>query len=258
MYRRARRPRRTFERAVERRIQGCRARAERPLTRADTAHLPPLVRRYVHESGALGEPRVRNVRAEMNARMRTTPEDDWIELRMEQYSFFGDPARFLYLHGFPVVGLHEYRTTDGGVTASMQVSFGGLYPITEVDGPEMAQSETVTFLNDMVLLAPGTLVDERISWETVDSNTVEAVFTNGDLEVSARLLFDDDGRLVDFVSDDRYYIPDEQTCKRVRWSTPVDEGALIWRLPDGPFKAADVEVLDVEYNVEAARQPCRS
>ena len=45
-------------------------------------------------------------------------------------------------------------------------------------GPKMDQSETVTFFNDMCVLAPATLIDRSIHWQTVDEHSVDATFTH--------------------------------------------------------------------------------
>jgi hypothetical protein len=91
----------------------------------------------------------------------------------------------------------------------------------DASGPELDRAETVTLLNDMCLLAPSSLIDATIHWESVDSVSVRARYTVGTNTISAMLLFNDEGELVNFVSEDRLVAsPDGRQFMRQRWSTP--------------------------------------
>jgi len=124
------------------------------------------------------------------------------------------------------------------------------------------QSETVTLLNDMCILAPATLIDPHIEWQNVDARTVCARFTNGAYAISATLYFGEDGLLANFVSDDRLRAsPDGRTFARLRFSTPVRNyreygatrlaahGEARWTLPQDEFIYGECDVQDVVYNV---------
>jgi hypothetical protein len=63
----------------------------------------------------------------------------------------------------------------------------------------------------------------------------------------ARLVFNEDGDLVNFISDDRYYIPMDGSRQQARWSTPISGyrekdgqrrgivGEAVWQLPEGDY-----------------------
>jgi len=183
----------------------------------------------------------------------------------EQFNRFGeDSARLFFIEasmfGIPVDVLHVFR----GPTASMRATLLSVRPLVDVVGPEMAQSETVTLLNDLCLLAPGALADPSIEWEPVDSRSARAVFTRGSYTARALLSFDGAVNLVDFVSDDRLAAsPDGKTFTRKRWSTPVSsyrtfggwraaaKGEARWHAPapDGEFAYLEFELVDIRYNV---------
>lgn len=86
----------------------------------------------------------------------------------------------------------------------MDIRLLSLFKVTYVAGSEMDISETVTFFNDICVLAPAALIDKRITWQEIESNRVKAVFTNNDISISAWLYFNERGELVNFVSEDRY------------------------------------------------------
>jgi len=144
----------------------------------------------------------------------------------------------------------------------MDVRAAALIPVVRSAGDEMFQSETVTLLNDMCLFAPATLLDPGLVWEEFDKRTARVSFTNGGVAVRAELTFHEAGELIDFVSDDRYWVwADGKNALRRRWSTPVHAyrsygpmrliaaGEGRWNTPDGSFAYVELEVDDVVYNV---------
>jgi hypothetical protein len=246
-----------YEREVEARLAG--PIRPQPLTEADIAHLPAPVQRYLRVTGAVGQPRVHHMKATWAGRIREGPDDPWMEFTAEQHDFVDEPARFFHLSarrgGLPVDVLHAYHS---GV-ATMRVRLLSLFPLADARGAEMRQSETVTVLNDLCLFAPGALIDPRIRWEEVDAHTVRAHYTVPPHTISATLIFNDAGELVDFVSDDRMASIDG-TFERWRWSTPTSEyrafgplrvssgGEARWHAPEGDFSYIQLELLELEIN----------
>jgi len=230
------------------------------LTEEDIRDLPEPVQKYLIYVGAVGKEKVKNMRIEFDGEFKTDPQRDWVKMKAYQYSFFNDPTRQYYIEtkvkSLPVVGLHSYIKG----TATMLIKLAGLITVADGKGKEMDQGETVTVFNDMCVLAPATLIDERIKWETIDDTTVKATFTNYNSKISATLYFNEKGQLVNFISDDRFYSPTGKDYERVRWSTPVSEyreingmrlptyGEAIWHFPEGEYSYARVNIIEVEYN----------
>ncbi len=219
------------------------------------------MRRYVRATGALGRPRPRNVRVEFDAGMRRRPGADPMPSTSIQFNFFDRPTRLFLMEarmfGLPVRALHIYRDE----TATFRVRVASLVDMVNLSGPEISAAETVTVLNDMCVMAPGALADPRLSWEAIDDRSSRVRFTNGPHTVTATLVFDDDGLLVDFVSDDR---PDSSTGTFVprRWRTPLSDyrpiaggvrvattGATVYDHPDGPFTYGEFRMRSIAYDV---------
>jgi hypothetical protein len=232
-----------------------------PLQEDDLARLPEPVRRYVRATGAVGRPRPRNVRVEFDAGMRRRPGADPMPSTSIQYNFFDRPTRLFLMKarmfGLPVRALHIYRNE----TATFRVRVASLVDMVNLAGPEISAAETVTVLNDMCVMAPGALADPRLSWEDVDDRNSLVRFTNGPHTVTATLVFDDDGLLVDFVSDDR---PDSSNGTFIprRWSTPLSDyrpiadgvrvatkGATVYDHPQGPFAYGEFRMRSIAYDV---------
>lgn len=162
-----------------------------------------------------------------------------------------------FMKGLPVSVWHSYHNQ----AATMQVKIASLVPIVDLSGKELTTAETVTLFNDMCLVAPGALIDRRIRWREIDAQQVEATFTNGAYSIKATLKFNDKGELVDFVSDDRFYLTPENKLRRERWSTPVGDykdfdgrrivtrGEAIWHLKDGSYTYGKFLLKKIDYNV---------
>ncbi len=193
--------------------------------------------------------------------MKPDREKAWTHVNVQQFSTLDTFERHFYLNmkmgPLFIYGLHSYKD----VTAIMDIRLAGLLRIVNGKGKEMDKAETVTVLNDMCIMAPGSLIDERITWETIDSLTAKAIFTNEDITVSAILYFNKEGQLINFVSNDRYYSPTGDKYESIPWSTPISHyqningynlatyGEAIWMFTDGDYCYAKFNIKDVKYNI---------
>jgi hypothetical protein len=217
------------------------------LTEADLAALPPPVRRYIALTGSVGRPVVTEIRLRFEATMYDAPGAEGMAGPVSQANRFDTPERLFLMtsrmKGLPVTVLHDF-STDG---AQMTVRLAGLLNVVDLSGPDLTRTETVTILNDLAFFAPSRLTDPRLSWTPVDDTRARVTFTLGANSVTADLVFDAAGELVDFISDDRGMLQKDGTLRILRWTTPMGayrdlggwrlatEGEAIWHLPEGPF-----------------------
>ena len=231
------------------------------LTLEDIQQLPEPIQKYLIYVGAVGKPKIQNVRAVWSGNMKRTLKSGWMKINPQQYNFFEEPARIFYIKskvmGIPFDGLHLYA----GAEATMQIKVASMFQVVDAFGEKMSHGETVTVLNDMCFLAPATLISKNIQWETIDSQTVKAQFTNDNITVSAILKFNAQGELIDFISEDRFYCEDGKTYLSYKWSTPIKDyieiegrkvpscGEAIWHIPyEGEFCYAKFDLKEIEYN----------
>jgi hypothetical protein len=231
----------------------------------DLDHLPPIVKKYLIQSGVVGTEQLFNMRIKFEGRLRSKPQDSWMNFSSEQYNFFDHPARIFFIKaykmGIPAMGIHQYR--DG--KASMVIKLLGLFKIVDARGAEMDQGETVTVFNDMCCMAPATLIDRSIQWEIIDPVTVKAKFTNGKITISSSLIFNESGELLNFISNDRFETADGKTYNNYPWSTPVREtkvikgirvcsaASTIYHRPDNDFCYGEFILKEIEYNCKEFR-----
>ena len=193
------------------------------VTEADLERLPAPLAGYLRVSGAVGLPRVASFYAVVHGRIRSGPDKRWMTFTGKQFNTYGaaPPRRLFLMHavmfGVPVSVLHIFS----GV-ASMRARLLGLVPVMAASGSDMTRAETVTLLNDLVVLAPAAIVDAPMDWLPLNEHMVVGTIRIGEQTVSATLTFDAEHRLVCFVSDDRLRASrDGKSFIRQRWSTPI-------------------------------------
>ncbi|WP_338240873.1 DUF6544 family protein [Aurantiacibacter hainanensis] len=217
------------------------------LTQDDLASLPEPVQRYVSLTGSVGRPVVTEIVLHFDAVMYEAPDAPGMSGPVVQYERFDAPHRLFFMttrmKGLPIAVLHDFNRDK----ASMRVRAAGLVNVVDVEGPDLTRTETVTILNDLAFFAPSRLTDPRLSWTAIDDRRARVDFTLGPNTVSAELVFNEAGELVDFVSDDRGMLEKDGSLTIARWTTPLgnyrefdgwrlaSEGDAIWHTPDGPF-----------------------
>ncbi len=244
--------------AVDRSMVLARAVPEHRIKEVDLAPLPPPAQRFLRATGVVGSLRPRSMRITFEGSIRGF-DGPWMPFTTVQVNTFDEPARIFWIDatmkGIPTKGLHAYENG----TATMLIKLLGMVPVMEAHGPEMDQAETVTWLNDLCLFAPGALLDPRITWIPVDDHSAKATFSHRDIAISAVLVFDAADRLVDFISDDRYAMQDD-TAVRMGFSTPARDhrlinglllpgyGEAVWLRSDGPYPYGRFTVRSVTYD----------
>ncbi len=227
------------------------------LTENELTPLPAPVQRYLRYAGVVGKPKVKNMRIVFEGEMRDRGKD-WFPFRSVQYNFFQEPTRLFFMKGkmfgITVPGYHRYLEGK----ATMDIRLFGWFPVVYKAGDLMNQTETVTLFNDLCLMAPAALIDDRIVWETIDDSTAKATFTNRGITISAILYFNEQGQLINFVSNDRSVIDE---MREYPFSTPVSDyqhingfhliakGDAVWHYPEGKFTYGKFILKEIEYNV---------
>ena len=231
------------------------------LTESEIAFLPHSVKKYLRYTGAVGKPKVNNIKASFSGKIRKDKKSEWMKLNSEQHNFMAYPTRLFFLDAIknymPVAGFHCFKNG----TAFMDIRLFSIFKEEYQSGNEMDISETLTFFNDMCVLAPATLIDSRIEWLELERNKVKATFTNNGIKVTATLYFNEKGELVNFVSEDRYSIGENSSITKHTWSTPLREyktinnyklasyTETIYTYPSGDFTYATFTLKNIEYNL---------
>lgn len=192
------------------------------VTEADLAPLPEPVQRYLRYVGVVGKPVPQRFHVRFNGRIRGGANEPWMAFSGEQLSVVRGPTRLFFMRasrsGVPFDALHVYDRE----AARMRVKLMSIAPMVDASGAEFSRTETVTIFNDLCIMAPAALIDPSIRWRVIDPRNVEATYTNGPHSIRATLVFNAEGALENFISDDRPALAsDNKTFTPQRWSTPV-------------------------------------
>ena len=211
----------SFKKEVEAALMKTTSMPDTILTEKDIQDIPEVVKKYIRYTGSVGKPKVVNFKVNFKGQIRKDEHADWMPFTSIQYNFPASSTRLFFIRAtmkkLPVAGFHCFKN---GI-AFMDIRLLSLIKVQYQSGIEMGIAETVTFFNDMCCMAPATLIDKRIKWLESDSTKAKASFTNNQVTITAWLYFDDSGALINFISDDRLAFLENQTMKKIQWSTPL-------------------------------------
>lgn len=232
------------------------------LTEEDTRDLPLPVKKYLHYTRSIGQPKIKNFKVEFTGGIRKKGQQTFMPFNSEQYNFPAAAARLFFMNAkmmqLPVAGYHCYRNGS----AFMDIRLLSLFKVQYQEGNEMNIAETVTFFNDMCCMAPATLIDKRIQWLQVNGDTVEAAFTVNKNTIKASLTFNEEGQLLNFISYDRFAQMSDGSMQRLRWSTPLKDykeingyrlpgyAEAVYTYPDGDFVYGSFRLKNIMYNLQ--------
>jgi hypothetical protein len=218
---------------------------ERVVTADEIAHLPSVVRRYLHFMGVVGQPRAWAFRVRFQGKFRIRRGLGWMPAEAWQYNsavqigrLFVMRIRFAGL--IPMYGRDTYLRGHGRMTGKLF----GRFTVVEGHGPEFDIGELTTYLNDAIMLAPSMLLMPSTTWTEVDGHSFDITLVDAGRSVTGRVYIDDTGAPFDFSTTDRFAdLP--SGLVRAEWRTPVQNwhsidgrvvpGQLsaVWRLADG-------------------------
>jgi hypothetical protein len=161
----------------------------------------------------------------------------------------------------PIIGRDTYLAGRG----RMLIRVLDRFQVGDGQGEEYDIGELVTYLNDLVLMAPSMLLVPEVQWRAVDPDSFDVSLTNAARTVSARGFLVERGAPRDFSTTDRFMADpaNPKRLMRARWTTPVSEWAMVngrslpfrakavWHLAAGDFCYAELELMldSVAFNV---------
>lgn len=187
------------------------------ITESDIADLPPVVQRYFRYSNVIGKPKIDSFSFTMTGKIRQSADAKWMDFTSRQYNLISEPSRVYYVRGqgTPMSGVDSYIDGKG----RMHIKLFNLISVGDSTGPEMDQSALVSFLNDMSICPPA-YFSAPVEWEQVGPDQAKLRLSHRGMTVEALLTFDQEGRLLNWETDDRYADVDGQALPD-KWSTPM-------------------------------------
>ena len=246
------------------------AEIERFMSRADNSreivvsaemleNLPPPVKRYLVNTGVIGKTIPNTVRLKQTGRLRETEEKPWMNFVADEY-FTVDPPGFIWVGTVKKLGLPIMQVRDSCLDGKGGMLFkaGGFFTVGNETGVEFDEATLMRYLNEMMWF-PAAYLSEYISFEPVDSTSAQVNIDIHGKSASAKMLFGDGGKLVNFVAERHRKIGD--AFEMETWSTPIDTygvsgglklplgGAGVWHLESGDLEYIQLQIEEIEYDV---------
>jgi len=233
------------------------------ITERDIAALPEPVQKYFRHCGYLGKEKMINAEVEWkDVYIKMSADKKWISLDCYQFNSVPEPTRIVYMKSsilgvFPFEGRDKYQDGHG----NMLIKLLKIIKVADAKGKEMDESALVTILAE-TLIIPTYALQDYIKWYAIDSNTVKALIKYNGTEVSGLFYFNEQGEIIRFQTDDRYYSEKGTKYKKVKWSGvlgnyiekngikfPSDFRA-IWHNEEGDFEYFKGTIADIKYNIK--------
>jgi hypothetical protein len=218
---------------------------ESVVTADEIAHLPQVVRRYLHFMGVVGQPRAWSFRVRFHGKFWLRRGLGWMPAEAWQYNSAVQVGRVFVMRiqfagAIPMYGRDTYLAGHGRMTGKLF----GRFTVVDGEGPEFDIGELTTYLNDAIMLAPSMLLMPSTTWTEVDGESFDITLVDAGRSVTGRVFIDDTGAPFDFSTTDRFAaLP--SGLVRAEWRTPVSNWhsidgrvvpghvSAVWRLPHG-------------------------
>lgn len=223
----------------------------------DPAALPPPVRRYLAQAGALGRAPLRAVRLVHGGTFVPGVGKAPLPIHGEQY-LTADPPGFVWWGRLRVApGLRlEARDRSRRGAGNMWIVLASTFTLQDASGPELDQGALLRLLGELTW-CPTALLDGRyVSWAPVDERRAHATLRVGGREVTATFEFGADGfparflaqryRDVDGVGVLTPFAGSTRDFRDVGGVKVPFRLAATWLLEGGPLEYASWEVERVE------------
>ena len=240
------------------RLRAGAARDIRVVTADMVAILPAPVQRYLAWSGVIGKPIPAIVRLTQTGRIRGSEDGAWMPLEAEETYSTNPPAfawkAFLPSRNLPVaLGRDEYLDGEGSILIKML----SLFPVADESGERLREAALTRYLNEMMWF-PAALASDDVTWTAIDDASAKVSLHDRGVHASAIVLFDDEGRIVNF----RALRFNTQTRRMETWETPISaygvfaglnlpaRGSAVWKRSNGDFAYVELEITGVEYDTD--------
>jgi hypothetical protein len=231
------------------------------IQRADLEGLPPVVQKWMEQSGVVGKERIVAVRLKQKASMRTKEEGPWMPADVQQYFRVDEPG-FIWkvrVNTAPLLyfaGRDKYEDGRG----HMLIKVLSLVKVADARGKEIDQGTMLRYLAETMCF-PSAALSNYIKWEEVDANSARATMTYGGVTASGVFTFNQKGEVVNFVAQ-RYgdfngqylmktWVINMREYKEFNGMRIPAAGEVIWKLETGDYKWYQFEIKDIEYNKPA-------
>ncbi|PIG93732.1 DUF6544 family protein [Gloeocapsopsis sp. IPPAS B-1203] len=163
-------------------------------TQKTIATLPTPVQRYFLHAITPGTPLATSVRLQMSGSLRMGQDQPWLPMRAKE---------IISVKGFVWQatigrGLLQFKGADSCANGTGRVQFAlwGLLPIVNASNPNITRSSIGRLVAEYIWLPSALLPQNRVSWQAIDENTIQASLKVDSEPVTLTLTIDAEGKLI--------------------------------------------------------------
>ncbi|MBL1214258.1 MAG: hypothetical protein HND52_12940 [Ignavibacteriae bacterium] len=231
------------------------------ISRKSLNDLPPLVQKWLTNSGVVGKQTISNVYLTQELQLKLKPDqENWNSGKAEQYFTIQPPAFNWSINTemnsiLSVVGRDKFNDGKGEMTIKLL----SLIPVANAkDEKKVDQATLQRYLAEIVWF-PSASLSPYITWETIDDYSAGATMDYKGTKGSGKFYFDEYGNFEKFVAM-RYQ--DSNDTEPTEWTvaaTKTEEMSGIkipveceasWELKGGKWTWLKLKITDIQYNVK--------
>ncbi|WP_286760718.1 DUF6920 family protein [Salegentibacter sp. UBA1130] len=223
--------------------------------------LPPIVQKWLANSGMLGKPSISNVYLVQELQLKMKPEQiAWNNGTAEQYFTIQPPAFNWNINTemnsiLSVVGRDKFEDGKGEMTIKLL----SLIPVANAKNDEKVDQATLQRYLAETVWFPSASLSQYIKWEPIDEYSARATMEYKGAKGSGEFYFDEHGNFKKFVAmryqDANDTVPTVWTVTATKTEEmngiriPVECEAS-WELESGPWPWLKLKINDIQYNVK--------
>lgn len=228
-------------------------------TTEDISNLPSPVQKHFKYCGYIGTPKMSNIKAYFND-VDFVQSGKKLKIKYTLYDFVDEPVRIALIDtsifGIPFQGIDTYQNGVG----SMKGVIAKAITLFNEKGESMDKAGLVTCLSESLLM-PNLALQDFIKWKEIDETHAKATITYNGISASGIFVFDDNGAMTSFTTDDREYNDANGKIQKAKWSAVLGEYKningikypttlkAIWHLETGDLVYFDGRDVVIKYNV---------
>jgi len=181
------------------------------ITADSIAGLPLPLQKHISYCGYVGKPMMDVMKVDFkNALFQLSPKRNRGLIKIEQYNTCSQPDRLAFVSAKQFIITFSGKDTLIDGKGSMTIKMAKHIAFSSYDGPDVGKTQLAAVLADAVAM-PSLFLQEFVTCSPVDDTHVKCTITWGELTASGIYTFNEEGRIVQYDTDDRLMEDEEQT-----------------------------------------------
>lgn len=229
------------------------------VTSAMTDSLPPIVQKWLAHSGVIGKDKIQFVRLKQKGELKTKPGGNWLPFAATQYFTVNEP-QFIWQTKMKMMPMIHVAGRDKFVNGNgeMVIKLLSLVNLAKAGDDDKLNSATMIRYLAETTWFPGAALNDYIRWEALSATSAKAIMTYKGTTASGIMNFAENGDFLSFEAE-RYkdtganaslekWLVETIAYKDFNGIRIPYKSRVTWKLKEGDFNWATMELTDIEYN----------